>query len=750
MARHYGAIDNQEASQREVEPSEQDRKLLEPIAEALRLDLSEHAKVRSVIARAVAVLEAEEAPTVEGIDGRAPAVKSLTKALRVVDNKQTTGNRIYCGKMLRGFTDVRTRARSNSSSDKEAAEIIDKFLGYIHSSLSLQEALAKWVSWIPLASRGVMHAFWDRTAGDEIKQCPVCGYSEKIDLMEVAEEEGNIELDVNTGEGEFCPRCLELASAQATRDEMGNIVDGAPLESVPRLEHTTEGEVAFAVVDPNFFIPDAYATEPKNMQHATVLELLPLAEIEKRYPDVGAKVRDGQGLEHDPDTQLYKIDASSGALGGHALVATYYEVPSPKYKSGRIIEFCGSLVLRKRPNIISRLMRGRLPFFFATGDVRDGQFWSLQPILIQVAETQRRYNALLSDVNLHEQLTVRPPLLVPPGCGINADDFARLPGKVIPVSNISQKPYELLPQRLPEYIMSERRELVQSMFEKWTATEHERGVSKTNDSGRLAAVMDSQAQQLLMVERIKTNAEYQALCTCLVTLAMRYYAPDRVWAVHGKDRPSVVTASWSKAKITPGWSIYTVNEEAFSRNPVVKLEQAKQLKRDAPERYIDRLTGGFDDKKFSLEAGLDISDMAVGGAVAEEAYASHLPEEIMRAVEEGRPMPIPRVFDDVWIHLDAIKTWMQQHGRDIPPEKLNPVEAYYINLVKQVQMNGMQVPPAYVQAMPQVMPSAPNQGGPPQTSSDPQTRDAGQEANTVINEADRNAEGMVGPATHEH
>lgn len=731
----YGYIDDfdsREDQNVDKEPTEHEVEVLTPIIETLnecvklsatrrkRIDICEDAINGYVSA------SDDDVATLAGVDGTYRRTQAHTRDFEPIadyDNKMLLAKAVYVGKFVRSLSEPRARPNGENKDSIDGAAIIDSFLEYLYTNLHLDRAIAHWINWVAIAFHGIMHVFWDPTKGSPVLRCEECGSTRPLDLVHTS-----MELTASGKNGAVpCAECAKLFAEypEATADD------------IPKMEETREGEVAFQVIDPRLCLTDESITSPEDIKYMFVESYMSLADIEALHPDKANVLFDRIGCDLDPYVSTIKDDKGNNlsTSSQFGLYITYYEMPSPKYKNGRIVSFCGSRIMDEKPNVLGRLM-GRLQFFWASGESIPGSMWPSSPVELSIP-LQRRLNKHNKNVELHEDLIVKPPVAVTAGIEVDASDF-NTPGKIIPLPLAAIAPKQMPPQPIPQYAYMERGVIEESLYEKWFATEHERGMSKTNDSARLVAVLENNAQSVMTTSRTDTNSEYREACKACVLLAMRHYAPDRIWMVSGADKTKQIVNSWNKLGNDARWSLYTSRETALSKMPLARFEQTKDLARTIPMYYTDQITGAFDKKQFAIDACLDTSNLTVGGEAAEYAAASHWPDEIIEAMRNGQELPTrPRMWFEPWIRLQVLKNWLQQNASEYPEHEVAVIENLYFNLAVQTVQNEGPPPPTQVRGMP-YRGAAP---GPEPAS--------GQNNEQVINTVDKMNEGQVSPTKHE-
>jgi hypothetical protein len=746
----FGIIDGDPGNPSDLPPAdEEERRILSDFDRAYEEASRQHLSRRGLIDYCTLMLKGETlvARTINNEFLRT-VVEGNPQRPRSADNKMRVADRVFVSKLIKIIPSVRAKPRSVDRDDMIAASVMDSALEAAWQAQDMRLKYKRLVSWIPRAGMGIGQIVWNPQGGRRLAHCPEC----------------QTDFDPATGNdiGDPCPVCA--LRMQQQMQASAPPIQMRPMPAPAALEEVTEGDLELRVIDPREFVPDPGAVHPEEITYAFVSKTLPIPILRRMFPDKWQLIQPELGLYADKFfTTTYGDPFSWGhierrLLHNHAKLDTLYEIPSGLHPKGRIISRCNGRVMQSLDNVPAYLL-GRLQFFLFRGDVDDGELWP-EPIIMQAEGLQRELDVLVTQKRQHRDLTINPPMLNPVNNGINANFLDRVPGKMVKYRAQAGKPEPMRTAQMPAYVEGENDRLVLSLYEKWGVTAFERGNYPSETSGRSAALLDTMAQAVVAGMLIEIYAEWLNLHRSWLILSQYYYAPDRVWTIYGADKTQLITRSWKDAKILPGWDVYVVEDDSLSRNPVMRLQQALDLKARAPELFMDQQTGRFDEKRFRLASGLKLESTAPDADTAEHIYAAKVPELIKDALRGHGPPPTPQPFDNPWIMLEEIKGWLQTQGRNLltkDPELVQEVMKwwqYYVSAVMpadpsqmidpmQARFLPMQQPgqkPAQTQA-PAAAASAPA----PRPATPVNSEPAAQEAQSKVQQADQQGERLARP-----
>lgn len=667
------------------------------------------------------------------------------------DNVLRSINRALIGKHTRIIPTAEVAPGSGDESDVRAARIATSFWDYTYHRERVQQKYVEAHRIIADSGTAIWHPFWDRRAGGRLAWCGQCNYTG---------EESEV--------GQPCPLCEQQARAQS--DQMfeqqtqqygqqyrqalsgGGEMPQEPVrpepEAAPELKLTREGDVRIQVIDPLQFYPEPGVAKVEDMRYACTRIPTPVTTIREMFPKMARYIKaEGDIRLHGqrPYARGYSVEESPT---DYAHLYSWVERPTELYPRGRRVFVCNDIVLNQTDEMLGEdspwWMLPTLPFYPFWWERVSGQFWG-ESHISQSWPLQVERNDMLADMRDQRKRTGKPPVLAPIGCGLANSDFHNIrAGTVVKYKATSKEPKFMDAPPFPPYQYNELERTRLGIQEKASVTDHEMGSSQSGESGRYAAMLEAQSAESIRPILVENSASWVELVRAVIVLGRHYYAPKRVWTVYGRDK--FWSYDWSSVNLSPGWDVRILETDSLSQNPALRLEQAERLLKDGV--FNDPATGMPNMARFAKVAGLkEIAD-APDPEAGERSYAASIPELII----EGKFVGV-RPWDDVKICDEEILSWLRGPGRSRPAQEQMAVAQVWMGYAKLAAELGLLGPGdrsmmpnpgiQQPQQQPQQQPAGPGAG------EMPAPKNATEEANEIVREADQTGENAARASPHE-
>lgn len=658
-----------------------------------------------------------------------------TESLPSTDNLLLETARAAVGKYIRIIPSVVVLPRTEDRSDMRAAEVIDSFADFQWRNLQMKLKFKRAMEYIMWSGTAPFEVCWDKSRGRKLAYCAECHHSSDVEKP-----------------GQPCPVCL------VTNADPMALAQGAPPQanaSTPMLQAVREGDVAMTLHDPRAFFPEPGIAEIEDMQWCYTQTAQPVNVLRRRYPDNAGLIRSQDGI-YSESNAVYALGTSSARydtqpLRGHAYEYRIHLAPSGKQPKGTIVTMVNDRVMRVDESPYFEMF-DQLPFGALRGDREARVFWGIPPCDNSTA-LQKERNTLSTQTREHRELTNNPKLLVAENSGIDVDRVSTIPGEVIRFKGASGRPAYLVPPPLSQYVYEEFGRLAGALRRKFGVTDNEAGIAPSDQSGRLGAILEAQGNEAISPIVLENLEVWMKLNYFVILTGLKYYAPTRLWAVRGQDMPR--SYSWGHAgDIKPGWNLLLADEDALSKNPALRLQQAVLLWDKGV--YVDPATGRRNIKKFMRHANLRMPGMVPDSEGAHRAYAASIPEKV-KAGEQFMPKP----WDDAVICAEELCEWLRTEGNNAPEPVVRTIFNIWVIYAQAAMALGADprtLPNAGLQPPQQQQPGAGKQGGgaPGAPSALPQgpgtgapAASAAGEAGQLVQQADASAEGAARASNRE-
>jgi hypothetical protein len=575
-----------------------------------------------------------------------------------IDNICRPAARALTGKLSRIVPTCTVIPRTEDYAELQGALVADSLLDYVSRKEDLRAKYARAQGQLNWAGVAIWQVLWDKNAGRDISWCATCLY--------VGEEEEA---------GQPCPQCSLQAEQQAMEQSQEQMAQwevaasqaqmmGEPppeqrqpqqAQNAPTLTLVNEGDIRVELHDPRDVFVDPGATCFQDARWVCVRRALPVSEVREMFADRAEFIHAEDGLYTDRAMgfygSVYGSRKSTEELKEHCYLYKFYENATEMHPKGREIFMANHMILEERPSQYHKL--GRLGFYKMVFEPIEGDFYA-EPPMAQAWHIQRERNKLLTQLRTHRDLTNNPQKLVPMNSRITQSEWDDSPGRVLSYNPMGGKPDYLELPSFADYVYTELDRMRLAILEKFSVTDQEMGRSQADSSGRYAAILEAQASEAIAPIVVRNNSEWIELHRAILVLAQCYFLPTRTWTVSGRER--IMTYRFQELNLTPGWDISLAEDDSLSRNPALRLEQARGLLKDGV--FTDPQTGLPDMRLFRRVAGLKVPGVGPDLTGSEHSYASQVPEIIKR-----QGFFQPQWWDDARIMAEELCGWLRGPGR---------------------------------------------------------------------------------------
>jgi hypothetical protein len=567
------------------------------------------------------------------------------------DNIMHEGNRAFVGKVTRIIPFVTAVPRSADREDIASAERIDSYLDFMFRKERMKVKYKRGNDFLGWAGTAIYQPVWDTQAGRERALCPSpkCGYQGEVSEV-----------------GQPCPMCQEEANqvvmAQAAVPGP-QFADQSPQEppEVPTLVRGNEGDQKILLHDPRSFLYDSSATEVEDMLWAGTERTLSVQRIRRMFPHAAHLIQSEGNLRKERyviyNGSLANSRVETRFLKEHANLVELHEMPTSEWPDGSISFICNDRLLEQRPNIYVKLLR-RLPFYPIRADRRADRFHG-EPLGYQAEPLQRERNKLVTQMREHRELTLAPKVRADYDSGLNMKFLSTEPGEVIKQYKMSRPWDYVRGPEMPAYVPQEAERLKYAILSKFGITPGEVGDTKSGQSGRLTIAIEAQSSEAVAPILIENYDEWRELARAQVVIGEHFMGPERTWTTLGQDR---MPQTYSWGNVLPGWDVALVEEDALSRTPALRQEQARQYLADGV--FTDPNTGRPNMRLYMRVAGLVLPNSGPDKEGIDRAYALKLPQLVEEALDGGAPPPQPKMWDNARVMADELEGWLKAHRLD--------------------------------------------------------------------------------------
>jgi len=592
-----------------------------------------------------------------------------------VENLLRPYGRKLVGKLTRIIPGIVVMPATDDESDLRASQVAETFLQYIQRKENMRVKYLEAQYSLLWAGTAAFELAWNKNAGRVLAWCTTCNYTGD-------EDEVGIECPSCKMEAEM--QAQEMAATSMDVYEQGMELNASmrkPLpepppmpqpKQAPILEKIREGDVEITRLDVRDFYPEPGVTDPRKWRYYFTRRAYPVSELRAMFPKRGKFITSEDGLYTDRSLSFFGtlVDdrAATQYLEDHAYLYAYNEAPSEQYPQGRMVHFTKDIILEHTDEHPVYKLTKRLPVYLQRFEHNEGELWGEAPTQ-QAWHMQRERNRLLTQMREHRELTLRPKLLNPQGNRLGVDEIDTTPGQILPTAQFGRQPAWLEIPGLPQYAYNELVRMDQGIARFFGLTDQETGQAPSDNSGRLAAIQESQASEAIAPIIVRNNEEWKEMHRAILCVAQHYYSKERTWTVTGRER--VRSYMWSDVNLQPGWDVSLEESDSLSRNPAIRLNQANELWDRGI--FVDPRTQTPDVRTYMRVAGIKLPGVGPDVLASEHAYAASIPERIARGEQIS-----PRPWDDPFVMVEELVGWLRGPGRQAPEQLTMQVAQWYM------------------------------------------------------------------------
>ena len=599
------------------------------------------------------------------------------------ENELRPTQRVLAGKLSTVIPRFEGAPATNDILDIEGAKASEAFIDYIFEredlkrfylemceDMSAERAMfVAEVVWNP--DRGRRFAYCEscqhedpdtNLAGEE---CPQCAFE--------ADEEAKAEEEKAAAEWEAAKNLAAIAGTEPPPEPETVFVDR---EMIPKMKEVRDGDAEMRLVDALNFFPEAGCTDPRKLRHYTIEETLPVTEIRQMFPEKAEFIGPDEGLMGSDvrNYDLTGIDGKGSYLKDYAKLRKTVHAPSEKFRNGRIIWSTGSMICKIEENPYFKKIYDeleRLPIFAAGWHKLRESFWP-ESWLRHVVPIQQERNRLLSQLREQRELCNDPILLYSQQNDLDPDEVDRRnKQRRLMFNHMGGTPKYLEHYPFAEYTYNELNRMRESIHIQAHVTEHERGFSRSEQSGRYAAILQDQAMEPVKPILVRMHAEFREMILAYLYCCHSFYSPDRVFMITGKDRARQY--KWRDLNLKPGFDIRLIEDDLLGRTKEVRFQKALNL---VPVGYFnDPETGLLDKASFDKFAGIWNNSSAQSTASLERSEASQVPDAIKEHLQNPAEVPPPEIkpWHDAHIFCEELHIWLKSNHLSAQPELVSKV-----------------------------------------------------------------------------
>lgn len=344
--------------------------------------------------------------------------------IRIVDNRVLPIYRAMTAKLTKNKPMPSAKAHSREESDIQAARAAIKLEENHWNTLNLDEIHPEMAGWLVATGNVFYKQFWNPKKGEKV-----------VDLRDMDTEAG------------LTPEGLPRIKAEAQQK---------------RVEFNL-GDTDLVLRSPFNVYPQPGKTKMRDMQMCGDAEIMDVDEVEALY---------GKKVEPEKDTRFVRIQNTinqtiqSGSISEReaaentVIVKEMYILPCKKFPKGLVFRWAGETLLSHEEEC------AEIPLVHFGLIEIPGRFW-YKGVIDDVIPLQRRWNHLLSKIEMHNDYYNDPPTIVDPNV-IDIDQWTTEPGLLqeskMPGANLQQAVH-VLPVPVLDSAIFKELEILDAQFE---------------------------------------------------------------------------------------------------------------------------------------------------------------------------------------------------------------------------------------------------------------------------------------------
>lgn len=478
-----------------------------------------------------------------------------------VDNKMKTRVHAMVSRLLRSRPVGRARPNSNELSDRQAAEVAEKFVEHIHG-VTREQMLRQLMAYFAVLTGAVVVEDYFNPRLGQSRQMPVTRLEEHPVMGSCAACPAHGPQGPVEGSGAPCPECgqtmLESQAPQMMRDgqpamEYERVPELDPETMEPMNETFMDGEIeSRALMLFNFYWDPKAKDDLESAQWCGECWYADLDWIDQNFPEKGPYVGAQSGVDAASfyESSLVSlvgpsIQGSAHYGGGSqqftdgAVVRKYQEKPSAKFPRGAHVITSNGVLLYRDDMPLRTKDDEIIPKFSYTmfqHDLVPGRLWGSTPCEDMVS-LQRKINGIDCQIILNRKTLLNPWVLAPKGSGLNPGKTHMKPGATVLYNfvGVGAAPQVVQGTALPAQVLEERARAVEGIAE--LAEGPGTGAAQPPDATRSGVALHWQKEQIdeYGIARFSRWGEFHAeRDRKRLLLAQRHYREQRAVKIRGR------------------------------------------------------------------------------------------------------------------------------------------------------------------------------------------------------------------------
>lgn len=432
---------------------------------------------------------------------------------------------------IRQIPEPKTPAARDDQKSRNRSRAIQRLCrSLIRNNIIDEDEVHRLASWCAQNGPGYLKMAWDPNSGRPLQTGPT-----GFEAMESASGDP-------TARDAPLDELSETPSHGALLEE--NMQDDGFGGSAP--SQVFEGEIHCEFVPTIDGFPDPAARSRKEMRYFCHRKLRPVGELEQDYPlDVFGKKTKGKFSrgKHSMEQAAFRQMTEEG--GEHlwssnqkheseenvlAELVEFWERPSRKFPSGRLIIFSGPLVLAMGP---CPLMPARIPFIHFAGDNINPVGLGGDGTVEDVKQAQKNANFAETKLAEHLDVGVNFHILAPLGSGVTRNTWGNKSGQVIPYAR-GMQPTPWQPSPLPASVYEYSDKQIARAQE--IAGYSNNAVNlPSNTSGRTFAFAEEASKQAREPDQISWRRSFFEVFQHALWLVKQFYDDGRKLVLVGEN-----------------------------------------------------------------------------------------------------------------------------------------------------------------------------------------------------------------------
>jgi hypothetical protein len=461
-------------------------------------------------------------------------------------------------------------------------------------------------------------------------------------------------LDIDPGESDYVP----------VMDEQGNMVFDQNGE--PKVEERAKVKVGLDVVTPFDVLVDPTGTDMSTIRWMMHVKTRSLDYIKNRYPKAEGFVKSDTDvrLAKDFEQRIMALSDTEGIYNTTRVdmyagrptttIKEYWEAPSEKYPTGRVLTVASGVLLKAIKNPF-----GQMPFFPFYMIKNPMRFWGSTPIT-HIIPIQKNYNERRSTVQETIKKMSFLKWLLPKNSGVADYAMTTEVGEVVeynPVAGV--EPHQARMEPIPAYVLQDQNTLLteMDMVVGQQILTKPQGMPKNVRTAGAAAMMREMESMKLSPTIDQHTEEHENVMSMLLWFEENF-RPDALQTiqVYDHDRTDEVEEL-----------CYTGSEIKGNNNVVIQggteVPQSKSLKKAEILQYYQMGllgTPSEDKTRKRVLRMLEFGDTA-------QIFADNAEEESLIVAENNmmkneQEMPEVEEFHDHYLHLELHDKILKSEG----------------------------------------------------------------------------------------